>query len=122
MNLYHHILPEILTKLLEAGIYMRKQDLVNVLFIAIGQESPNLLKAVLHAKAKLRKVILHDTTNGKSPLMWAAGLKQTESVRLLLEAGADVTQQNYEGKTVFDFASDKETIDLLQKYKKTPAK
>jgi hypothetical protein len=53
---------------------------------------------------------------GNTPLMIAASSGEVDSVRLLLEAGADAGAQNKVGENAFDVTADKKVEELLIKY------
>ena len=56
--------------------------------------------------------------NESTPLMMAARYGHPDSVRLLIESGADVTLQNQQGLTALDFAAGagrQDIADLIRK-------
>lgn len=76
--------------------------------------------------AELRRLLAEgadpNESNGPdriTPLMRAATLGDTEMVQILLEAGADPTLSDINGKTALDFATKPEIRQILAEYLKT---
>ena len=54
------------------------------------------------------------TKTGRSALMVACLQNKTKAVQLLLDAGADISMNDNQGKTVLHFAVSESNIDLIQ--------
>lgn len=79
------------------------------------EEQLNTLKLLIKSGADINTTTLEN----KTPLMWAVSLPgHTKIVELLLEAGANISYKNNNGKTALDIAKqtkDEETIALLKR-------
>jgi len=75
------------------GVYIDGASGITPLHRAVGM--PLVVKALVARKANLDA---RDST-GETPLHWAARYDDMEIVRLLIEAGADVTVKDREGRT-----------------------
>lgn len=71
----------------------------SLLAISIKMQRPQILNALIAAKADLDKVC-----NGKSPLMYAAKYGQLDFAKALVKAGANVAVANKDGETALDYA------------------
>ena len=116
--------PKTIEELVKAGanIEARSADGKTALMMAAGCETDNV-KKLLELGAEVNS---YDRFS-KSPLMIATENDKTESVRLLIEAGAGLEAQNDEGLTALDLAFTKETKDVIKaaiqrqkEQKKTP--
>ena len=79
---------------------------------ALGVEPQHCLAE--RAGVDVNKTYHHDLT----ALMWAAGSGKTETVKLLVERGADISRKDDRGKTAGEIARDAkhaETAALLEK-------
>ncbi|MCU0437972.1 MAG: ankyrin repeat domain-containing protein [Raineya sp.] len=87
----------------------------SLLVIAIKMEKKEIIKALIKEKIELNKICAD-----KSPLMYAAKYGQTETAKLLIEAGAQINLKNPEGLTALDYAiqSQQKEIEALLKSKK----
>ncbi len=78
-------------------------------YMVIGRGNVNMLKELLSAGLRV-----NDPCFARNPLLIAAvQAKQTEMVRVLLEAGADKNTKDEQGRTAKDYATD-EILDLLK--------
>ena len=91
-----------------ANIEARSADGKTALMMAAGCETDNV-KKLLELGAEVNS---YDRFS-MSPLMIATENNKTESVRLLIEAGASLEAQNDEGLTALDLAFTKETRDII---------
>jgi ankyrin repeat protein len=128
---------DISAALLKAGNGVEDRDKIQLLLDAgadvnwkgVDGQTPLLRAAWLHPIDIIQLLLRHKAQvdlPGKwsnlewTPLMMAAYSRKMESVRLLLEAGADRTLKDSEGKTALHRAieqNNKEIVDLLRNWK-----
>ncbi len=82
--------------------------------------NPEIVAALVAASADVNQV---DTT-GMTPLMWAARYGAPATVKVLLDAGADVTATNKQGQTSLDLArqkrSDAPSVEIIKMLEAQP--
>jgi hypothetical protein len=101
--------PEMVKLLVDA-----KADVSNMgslLSDAAGKGRVGVMEALLAVRAAVNH---QDAERGHTPLMRAAGVGSMAGVRLLMEAGADVTSKDSQGKTAVDWAMDKRHVEVLR--------
>jgi len=64
------------------------------------EESSNCLAFLIHSGADINEPDI----DGMTPLMFAAGRLHPHNIRMLLEAGAEITNQNEDAETAFTIA------------------
>ena len=95
--------------MLTAGVEINPKKMYpSPLAYAIEQDDTVMIEAVLKRGADVN---LRDQENGETPLMFAARYSTPDVVRTLLDAGADATAKNKEGKTALVIAGES-TEDL----------
>ena len=101
---------DIAMELLKAGAAVNQTGWTPLHYAAASKEvtAPEFVKLLLD---EYSAYIDAESPNGTTPLMMAARYGQTESVKALLDAGADISVQNKQGLTALDFADASEHPD-----------
>jgi ankyrin repeat protein len=81
------------------------------LTLAIRQKNVPKVQQLLDGGANVNE---RDEGDEQTPLMWAAQVKDTALVRILLERGAAVNAQDDFGKTALMFAVEKDDADIIK--------
>lgn len=83
---------------------------VSPLMSAAAKNYPELLSALIKAKAKLN----HQDKNGTTALMYAAAKGNEESVKMLVEAGAYINVVDQQGNTALSYARCRRQTKVVQ--------
>lgn len=84
----------------------------SILIAAVHAEKLNVVTEIIRRTGK--RLINKAPVGGDTPIILAALLGNKPITQYLLEHGADVTIQNYEGKAALDYASDPEIKKMLE--------
>lgn len=117
--------PIIVADLISAGADINKSDALQKtpIIYAIAADNGDIIRMLLSAGVDPNKKVQGTLLSGYTPLMIAARDGKVNSVRILLEAGAnpyleEIAAFGRKGKNAFDFAINPEVIQLLEMYKK----
>jgi len=87
--------------LIEAGADINATANTGLTPLMRASSQPDIVRLLIDAKANLN---VKDNTYGKTALMYAAGSVNTETLKLLLDAGADINATSNEGWTALCYA------------------
>lgn len=97
-----------------ADVDIVNNDSYTALHYAVDYGDIDTVKLILANSKSVEHLVNTPTSNGVTSLHNAVRYNNVAMVRLLINNGADASLKGVAGKTAFDYATDKEIIELLE--------